>query len=155
MRFHLIDRVTEIDPGRGLRARKLTSHAEPYWRSARMPVPLIVESFCQAAAWLIYAGSGGRERGLVLQFGHIEAHGPVLAGDVVDIAVDVVSATDTSMVVRGTASVDGVIVVTLEDIMCAITEAGGLEDTRSTSDRQATVFAGTVVADTASAGAAA
>ena len=31
MRFHLIDRVEELEPGKSVRARKVTSFSEEYW----------------------------------------------------------------------------------------------------------------------------
>ncbi|GAB3921838.1 hypothetical protein GCM10029976_009450 [Kribbella albertanoniae] len=53
--FHLTDRITGYEPGRSIRARKVTSRSEPYWRETPdgpvMPAPLILETLCQALGW--------------------------------------------------------------------------------------------------------
>ncbi len=52
MRFHLIDRIDSVDPGRFGTARKLTSRLETFWRRgsrAAMPTPLLLEALCVVA----------------------------------------------------------------------------------------------------------
>lgn len=61
MRFSLIDRITELEPGIRLSARKNLSLAEEYLADhfpgfPVMPGVLMLEAMTQSAAWLIRAG---------------------------------------------------------------------------------------------------
>ena len=86
MRFHLIDRVEECEPGVSVRARKVTSLSEEYWEEAggdlRMPPPFVLEAFCQAGTWLIMITTERRKRAALLQVGSVTWHRDIRPGDV-------------------------------------------------------------------------
>ncbi len=132
MRFHLIDRIDELEPRVRVRGRKVTSSSEEFWDDSGsdpvMPPPLILEALCQAGTWLIMASTELRQRAALLQVGAVRFLGDVRPGDVVELVGEVVSMTDEIAVLSGTATVDGEVVLEAEDIMCALIDANVLED---------------------------
>ncbi len=142
MRFHLVDRIDEYEPGESVRARKLTSVSEELWSGpAADPVmlpPLILESLCQAGSWLIVASTKGRKRAALLQIGSVSFLGDVRPGDVIDLHGEVHSMSEEMAVLSGTASVGTRPVLTATDIMCALIDAGdlaGIGDTTRMRDQ--------------------
>jgi 3-hydroxyacyl-[acyl-carrier-protein] dehydratase len=136
MRFHLIDRIDACEPGRSVRARKLTSRSETFWRDGRMPEPLILEALCQAGTWLVLIGSERRRRAALLSVGAVSFEGDVVPGDVLELDVTVESISDESAVVSGRVSVDGRTVLDARDVMCALIAADTLEDLEETARMQ-------------------
>lgn len=134
MRFHLIDRIDKCEPYQSVRARKLTSVSEDLWEGADplFPPPLVLEALCQAASWLIVSSTECRKRAVLLQIGSVAFLGGVRPGDVIELAGEVDSITDEMAVLSGTASVSGVVVVEATDIMCALIDAGELQDADET-----------------------
>lgn len=131
MRFHLIDRIDQYDPGRRVRGRKVVSHAERFWEDTGdgpvMPPPLVLEALCQAGTWLIMASTERRRRAALLQIGAVTFSGAVRPGDVVILDGTVESMNDEVAVLSGTATVDGTVVLDAADIMCALIDADDLE----------------------------
>lgn len=132
MRFHLIDRIDELEPRVSVRGRKVTSHSEEFWDDSGsdpvMPPPLILEALCQAGTWLIMASTELRQRAALLQVGAVRFLGDVRPGDIVELHGEVVSMTDEIAVLSGRATVEGEVVLEADDIMCALIDAGDLED---------------------------
>jgi 3-hydroxyacyl-[acyl-carrier-protein] dehydratase len=132
MRFHLIDRIDEFEPGLHLRGRKLVSSAEEFWEHGRggpvMPAPLVLEALCQAGTWLIMLSTDRRKRAALLQIGNVRFSGDVRAGDVLILDGVVESMNDEMAVLSGSATVDGTPVMQATDIMCALIDADDLED---------------------------
>ena len=140
MRFHLIDRIDAYEPARSVRGRKLTSLSEEFWEDAGdgpvMPPPLILESLCQAGTWLIMITTERRKRAALLSVGSVTFSGDVRPGDVVEIEGSVESMSDELAVLSGQAIVDGRVVMESKDIMCALIDAGDLEDLEDTARMQ-------------------
>lgn len=136
MRFHLIDRIDAYEPGSFVNARKLTSHAEPFWRDGAMPEPLILESLCQAGTWLVLIGSERRRRAALLSVGSVRFCAAVRPGDVLTIeaAVDAISAE--TAVVSGRVRVGDTVVMQAADVMCALIEAASLDGLDETARMQ-------------------
>lgn len=132
MRFHLIDRIDKFEPGHHVRGRKLVSNSEQFWEDVpggpAMPAPLVLEALCQAGTWLIMLSTDRRKRAALLQIGNVRFSGDVRAGDVLVLDGVVESMNDDVAVLSGTASVDGVPVMQAADIMCALIDAGDLQD---------------------------
>ncbi|MBO3749436.1 hypothetical protein J5X84_25435 [Streptosporangiaceae bacterium NEAU-GS5] len=145
MRFHLIDRIDAYEPHRSVRARKLTSISEEHWQGAPqdpvMPPPLVLESLCQAATWLIVASTERRKRAALLQIGSVSFTGDVRPGDVLQLQGEVKSMSDEMAVLSGVACViDGGAerpVLSATDIMCALIDASDLQDLDETARLQA------------------
>jgi 3-hydroxyacyl-[acyl-carrier-protein] dehydratase len=132
MRFHLIDRIDEFEPGRHVRGRKVVSGSEEFMVRAGadlvMPAPLILEALCQAGTWLIMLTTERRKRAALLRIGNVRFLGDVRAGDVLVLDGVVESMGEEVAVLSGSAAVDGATVMLAEDIMCALISAGDLED---------------------------
>src|SRR6202012_445980 len=75
MRFHLVDRILECEPGQSVRARKVCSLYEEFWEGEgddlRMPPPLVLEAFCQAGTWLVMITTDRRKRAALLSIGSV------------------------------------------------------------------------------------
>ncbi len=140
MRFHLIDRVVEWEPGKSVHGRKLTSRSEEFWEEdgdeLRMPPPLVLEALCQAGTWLVMISTDRRKRAALLSIGSVDFLGDVRPGDVLDLEGTVESMNDEVAVVSGRVTVDGRPVLEAGDIMCALIDAGDLADLGDTERLQ-------------------
>lgn len=141
MRFHLIDRIDEWEASARVRARKLTSVTEPYWAEGPdgpvMPRSLVLESLCQAGTWLIMLSTGTRRRAALLSVGDTTWTDDVRPGQEIVLDGTVDSISEEMAVISGTASVDGQVVMTATDVMCALIAAEELEDLDATRAMQA------------------
>lgn len=136
MRFHLIDRVEELEPKSFVRARKVTSFSEDYWEEVdgelRMPPPFVLEAFCQAGTWLIMISTDRAKRAALLQVGSVDWHRDVRPGDVLTMEGTIASFGDETAVLGGTVKVDGETVLECEDVMCALIDSDDLADLETT-----------------------
>ncbi len=132
MRFHLIDRIDSVDPGRFVSARKLTSRLETFWRDEgqgpQMPAPLVLEALCQAGTWLIMASTDLRQRAALLSVDEVVISAAVRPGDVLVLEGVVESMGAETAVLSGRVSVDGREVLRADSIMCALMAVEDLED---------------------------
>ena len=132
MRFHLIDRVLEWEPGVSVRGLKVTSHAEEFWEGegddAVMPPPLVLEAFCQAGTWLIMISTERRKRAALLSVASVDFLGDVHPGDALLLEGTVESMSDEVAVLSGRVTVDGRPVLEARDVMCALIDADDLGD---------------------------
>jgi len=140
MRFHLIDRVLECEPGQSVRGLKVTSWSEEFWeetpRGTEMPPPLVLEALCQAGTWLVMITTERRKRAALLSIGSVDFLGPVRPGDVIELEGTVDSMSDEVAVVSGRAVVAGDPVLEAKDIMCALIDAQDLADLDDTERLQ-------------------
>ena len=140
MRFHLVDRILECEPGQSVRARKVCSLYEEFWEGEgddlRMPPPLVLEAFCQAGTWLVMITTDRRKRAALLSIGSVEFLGDVRPGDVIELEGAVESMNDEVAVLSGRALVDGAAVMEAKDIMCALIDADTLADLDDTERLQ-------------------
>jgi 3-hydroxyacyl-[acyl-carrier-protein] dehydratase len=140
VRFHLIDRVDEWEPGVSVRGRKLTSFAEDYWEGQGdelvMPPPLVLEALCQAGTWLVMITTERRKRAALLSIGSVSFLDAVRPGDVLELDGRVESMSDEVAVVSGRVTVEGRPVLEAGDIMCALIDAQDLADLDDTERLQ-------------------
>jgi 3-hydroxyacyl-[acyl-carrier-protein] dehydratase len=136
----LIDRIDRYVPFKSVEGRKLTSLAEEYWTDQGdervMPAPLVLESLCQAATWLIVTSTERRKRAALLQIGAVDFLGDVRPGDVIDLVGEVSSMSEEMAVLAGTASVGGRTVLRAADVMCALIDADDLQELEETERMQ-------------------
>ncbi|TDC33669.1 3-hydroxylacyl-ACP dehydratase [Kribbella albertanoniae] len=134
--FHLTDRITGYEPGRSIRARKVTSRSEPYWRETPdgpvMPAPLILETLCQAGAWLVMLDTDVRRRAALLSVSDARFLGTVRPGDVLDVIAGVESVSEERAVMSGVVEVAGRTVLEATDVMCALIDSAELDDPATT-----------------------
>jgi 3-hydroxyacyl-[acyl-carrier-protein] dehydratase len=140
MRFHLIDRVEECEPGKSVRARKVTSFSEEYWEEVdgelRMPPPFVLEAFCQAGTWLIMITTDRRKRAALLQVGSVTWGRDIRPGEVLVMEGQMSSFGEETAVLSGTVKVDGETVLECEDVMCALIDGSDLADLDDTERLQ-------------------
>ena len=113
--LYLIDRVDELEPGRSVRARKLTSLSEEYWEpdgdELAMPAPFVLEALCQAATWLIMITTERRKRAALLSIGSVDWARPVRPGEVLVMSGEIDSFGEETAVVSGRVTVDDEVVL--------------------------------------------
>jgi 3-hydroxyacyl-[acyl-carrier-protein] dehydratase len=143
VRFHLIDRVVEWEPGVSVLGRKLTSRSEQFWEGAgddlRMPPPLVLEALCQAGTWLVMITTERRKRAALLSIGSVDFLGDVRPGDVLELHGRVESMNEEVAVVSGHVTAEGETVLKATDIMCALIDADTLADLDDTLRLQSTL----------------
>jgi len=159
VRFHLIDRVEEIEPGKSIRARKVTSLSEEYWEPAAsgdgaatgagspaaagsdagqggerlvMPPPFAFEALCQAGTWLIMITTERRKRAALLSVGSVSWHRDVGPGEILELIGEVDSFGEDTAVISGRVESDGELVLEASEIMCALIDADDLADLEDT-----------------------
>ncbi|PXX55550.1 3-hydroxyacyl-[acyl-carrier-protein] dehydratase [Nocardia tenerifensis] len=133
MRFHLVDRIDSWIADRGIRARKLTSASEEFWRRQPdgrtiMPAPLILEALCQAGTWLVMLSSDYDRRAALLSIERADFESDVVPGDVLVIDGTVVSQSAERAVLDGTVTVGERRVLTATGIMCVLMATDRLDD---------------------------
>jgi 3-hydroxyacyl-[acyl-carrier-protein] dehydratase len=130
VRFHLIDKVESVDPGKSVRARKVTSLSEEYWEDSPdgpvMPYPFVLEALCQAGTWLVMITTDRAKRAALLSIGNVDFLGSVHPGDVLQLDGSVDSMSDEVAVVSGRVSVDDTPILEAREIMCALIDADDL-----------------------------
>lgn len=140
MRFYLIDQIETWEARCSIRARKLTSSTEEYWKSIGsklvMPEPLILEAFCQAGAWLIFISTESRKRAALLSLGSVEFQGSVQPNDVLELEVNLTAMGDEVAAISGRALVAQQVVLEVKEVLLALTEASKLEDPQETARMQ-------------------
>lgn len=140
MRFHLIDRIEQYEPARSVRARKLTSYSEEYWEpdgeDLAMPPPMVLEALCQAATWLIMITTDRRKRAALLSIGSVDWMAPIRPGQVLVMSGEIDSFGEEAAVVSGRVTVGDEVVLTAQEIMCALIDADTLADLDDTERLQ-------------------
>ena len=113
MRFVLIDRILEVDPGRSLVALKNLSLAEEYLADhfpgfPVMPGVLMLEALTQAGAWLIRDAEDFAHSVILLKQAKTIKYGSfVEPGRQLELRVEVVSQNERDTVLKGVGSIEG------------------------------------------------
>jgi 3-hydroxyacyl-[acyl-carrier-protein] dehydratase len=140
VRFHLIDRIDAWESARWVRARKLTSRAEEYWRRDGedwvMPRPLVLEVFCQAGVWLVVLTTDGKRRPALLSVGSAEFQDDAHPGDLLEIDGRVEAMDEETAVLSGTVSAGGRLLLEARDVMCVLMDADQLDSPEETARMQ-------------------
>jgi len=113
MRFSLIDRIDELEPGVKISGVKTLSMAEEYLADhfpgfPVMPGVLMLEAMTQVAAWLIRATEDFEHSVVVLKEAKNVKYGQfVEPGQTLRVSAEIVSQTDRETVLKGQGMVDG------------------------------------------------
>jgi len=111
MRFTLLDRVLEVEPGKSITAIKTVSLAEEYLgdhfpRFPVLPGVLMLEAMTQAAAWTIRLGEDFAHSMVVLRVAKNVKYGDfVEPGRVLTVTAQVTAHDDTTTTVKASGSV--------------------------------------------------
>ena len=125
--FLLLDRVTDVQPGKSLTALKNVSYNEPFFQghfpdSPVMPGVLIIEAMAQACGVLAVCSQGGkRKEGEITLFAGLDEvrfKRQVVPGDQLIFQVELLAHKRGIGKFRATASVEGQLAVEAV-IMCA------------------------------------
>jgi len=118
MRFSLIDRIEQLEPGVSITALKALSMAEEYLADhfpgfPVMPGVLMLEAMTQAGAWLVRASEDFAHSMVLLKEARGVKYGQfVEPGQTLRVQAEVVSQTDRETVLKARGTVDGRITVT-------------------------------------------
>jgi 3-hydroxyacyl-[acyl-carrier-protein] dehydratase len=120
--FLLVDRVVEVSPGQRLLAYKNVSYNEPFFAGhfpghPVMPGVLILEALAQSCAILAYQSVGVDPQQKVTYLMGIDKarfRRPVVPGDRLELAVEVLKQKETVWKMRGTATVNALKVAEAE-----------------------------------------
>jgi 3-hydroxyacyl-[acyl-carrier-protein] dehydratase len=113
MRFHLIDRVEEVQPGRSLRGVKNLTLGEDYLADhfptfPVMPGVLMLQALVEAGAWLLRAGEDFRHSVVVLREVRNVKYGSFLEpGRRMTVSVELAERTEAAAVFKGRGEADG------------------------------------------------
>lgn len=111
MRFSLLDRVLEVEPGRGITAVKSVTLAEEYLadhfpRFPVLPGVFMLEAMTQAAAWTIRLGEDFAHSIVVLRSARNVKYGDfVEPGNTLTVSVEVLSQDETTTKVKASGKV--------------------------------------------------
>jgi len=113
MRFVLIDRILDVQPGRSLIAVKNLSLAEEYLSDhfpgfPVMPGVLMLEALTQAGAWLMRDSEDFAKSIIILKQAKTIKYGSFFEpGRQLELRVDLVSHDEKDAVFKGTGSIEG------------------------------------------------
>jgi 3-hydroxyacyl-[acyl-carrier-protein] dehydratase len=113
MRFHLIDRIVEVEPGRTLRATKNLTLGEEYLADhfptfPVMPGVLMLQSLVEAGAWLLRLTEDYRHSVILLREAKNVKYGSFMQpGRQMQITVELTEKDDHLATFKGRGEVDG------------------------------------------------
>lgn len=146
----LVDRVVELAPGERTVARKSVTVGEFCYSSIAdaphgdgdhaYPPPLVLESWCQAAAILASADREAPRDGeaLVLLGGMLDVRfgEPVLPGDTLEHHVSLIHRVENTLTFEGLTTVGDRVVLTVERVVVALRAARSVFATAEESPRE-------------------
>ena len=113
MRFSLIDRIEDLQPGKKISAVKALSMAEEYLADhfpgfPVMPGVLMLEAMTQVGAWLVRASEDFQHSMVVLKEARNVKYGQfVEPGQTLEVVAEIVKQSDTETVLKAEGTVDG------------------------------------------------
>ncbi len=113
MRFHLVDRILALEPGRSIRATKNLTLGEEYLADhfptfPVMPGVLMLQTLVEAAAWLLRVSEDFRYSVIVLREAKNVKYGHFMEpGRQMQVAVEVVEMGEPVATLKGKGEVDG------------------------------------------------
>ncbi len=123
MRFHLVDRITAVEPGKSIRAVKHLTLSEEYLADhfptfPVMPGVLQLQTLVEAAAWLLRLTDGYAQSVWVLREAKNVKYGTfVVPGRRLEVAVELVKREGDTATLRGRGEVDGAAAVSAQVVL--------------------------------------
>jgi len=117
MRFTLIDRISDVQPGVSITAIKALSLAEEYLQDhfpkfPVMPGVLMLEALFQASAWLVYKSEDFRHSTILLkQARNVKYADFVQPGQTLTVHSEIVKQDESLTTVKASATVDDTVAV--------------------------------------------
>jgi len=113
MRFNLVDRILEVEPGRQIRIVKNLTLGEEYLADhfptfPVMPGVLMLQTLVEAGAWLLRLTEDFRHSVIVLREAKNVKYGNFMEpGKNLVVTAEMVESTDTDAVLKGKGEVEG------------------------------------------------
>lgn len=113
MRFNLVDRILEVEPGRKIRVVKNLTLAEEYLADhfptfPVMPGVLMLQTLVEAGAWLLRITEDFRHSVIVLREAKNVKYGNFMEpGKSLVVTAEMVECTDSDAVLKGKGDVEG------------------------------------------------
>jgi len=113
MRFTLVDRILELEPGKRIKAQKNLSLAEEYLADhfpgfPVMPGVMMLEAMTQAGAWLVRSSEDFAHSIVVLKEARNLKYGDfVEPGETLTVEVEILGQTETETKLKARGHVDG------------------------------------------------
>ncbi len=113
VKFHLIDRITSLEPGKKLVCYKNLTMAEEYLFDhfpgfPVMPGVLMLETLVQAGAWLLRLSEDFRQSMIVLRDARNVKYGTFMdPGNRMEVKVELLERTETGATFKGSGSKNG------------------------------------------------
>ncbi|MCG7408928.1 3-hydroxyacyl-ACP dehydratase FabZ [Paenibacillus sp. ACRRX] len=120
--FLFVDRVVECVPGVMARGYKQITRNEWFFaghfpEEPIMPGVLMTEAIAQLSAFAASPYEGGPRRGMIASVGYTKYAGIVRPGDRLDLYFEIVTQKGAFTKGKGTASVEGKVMVSVEDLI--------------------------------------
>ncbi|MDO5554311.1 MAG: 3-hydroxyacyl-ACP dehydratase FabZ family protein [Planctomycetia bacterium] len=113
MKFSLIDRIDELEPGKRIRGSKVLAMAEEYLRDhfpkfPVMPGVLMIEAMTQASAWLVRVSEDfAHSMVLLKEVKHVKFGKFLQPGQTLVVTATMVSETEHEVVLKTEGTIDG------------------------------------------------
>ena len=113
MRFHLIDRILEVEPGKSLKAFKLLTTGEEYLADhfptfPVMPGVMMLQALVEASAWLLRLSSDYKHSVIVMREARNVKYGSFMEpGKRMDISVEMVDNDGRLATFKGKGEAEG------------------------------------------------
>lgn len=128
MRFTLVDKVVELEPGRRIVAIKNLSLAEEYLADhfpgfPVMPAPLILEGLAQTGGILVGHANNFEKNVVLAKMTNAKFHRETFPGEQLTYTASLVDLNDTGARVNGTVHVGGALVAEVEIMFAHVSPA--------------------------------
>ena len=142
MRFHLLDRILEVQPGKIIKAEKNLTLGEEYLADhfptfPVMPGVLMLESLIEAAAWLLRVTEGFHGAAVVREVKNVKFGTFMEPGRKLLVTVDYVGREDAVTLFKGRGECEGNMTVSAR-LSLASLEVGDLDPARRQGDEHLT-----------------
>lgn len=123
MRYHLIDRILDVNPGKSLQAQKQLTLGEEYLADhfptfPVMPGVLMLQCLVEAGSWLVRLSQDYNPSILVLREAKNVKYGTFFApGHRMSVAVEQIAATDGRYSFKGKGEVEGQATVSAQFVL--------------------------------------
>ncbi|MHC4258793.1 MAG: hotdog family protein [Planctomycetota bacterium] len=133
MKFRMVDRITDFEPRKSIRAVKTVSFEEYQLKSAfanqpSLPESLILESLFQLGVWLIMLSSDFARMGLLVRTHEVQFKRPLYPGQSMSIEVRVRSYRSDGVLFDGRAQVNRQIIACGKGFLAAVVQVAEFFD---------------------------
>ncbi|MDY6862010.1 MAG: 3-hydroxyacyl-ACP dehydratase FabZ family protein [Thermodesulfobacteriota bacterium] len=139
MRFLLVDRILEYEPGKAIQGIKNVTMSDDFLedhfpRFPVMPGVLQLEALVQLASWLVWITKDRKFKGILKQFGVIKFKDIIKPGDQLILDVTFSKVEKEELIFSGSVRVGGEVKTTLKDGVLNFIPLEEIEDSENTKE---------------------